>query len=266
MFWNRVLEIMDTSMTTPVPYGWFHLLFFALSIAAGVLLCRFGKKNESSVRRVVLITAITVMLLEVYKLINFGASYEGEISYSFPWHAFPFQFCSTPMYVGLLASLTRGRVHRSACAYLATYALFAGLCVMLYPTSVFVPTIGINIQTMICHGSMLSIGIYLLGVDYVPATHKTLLHALPVFAAAVAIAIGLNEWAFQTGITEFNMFFFSPHNEPHLVLFSDVQRALGVENKLNYLVYVAAFTLAAYVVLMAAKGIRALLCRPRCKA
>ena len=266
MFWNRVLEIMDTQMTCPESYGWFHLLFFALSIIAGVLLCRFVEKDERSVRRVVLVTAIIVILLEVYKLINFGASYEGEITYQFPWGSFPFQFCSTPMYVGLLAGLTRGRVHRSACAYLATYALFAGLCVMVYPGDVFIGTVGINIQTMICHGSMLSIGIYLLGTGYVPTTHKTLFRAVPVFVAAVAVAMALNEWAFRSGLLEdhyFNMFYFSPHTDPHLPLYSDVQNALGVANPLSFIIYVAGFTLAAYLVLMAAKGIRLLVCRGR---
>ena len=269
MFWQRVLEILDTQMTTPPAYGWFHLLFFALSIAAGVLLCVYGKKDERYVRRVVLITAITVMVLEVYKMINFGFSYKEGISYSFPWGSFPFQFCSTPMYVGLLAGLTRGRVHTGLCAYLATFALFAGLCVMFYPGDVFIGTVGINIQTMICHGSMLSIGIYLLGSGYVPSEHKTVLRALPVFCVAVAIAMGLNEWAYRSGLLEehfFNMFYFSPHANPHLPLYSNVQNALGVANPLSFIIYVAGFTLAAYLVLLIAMGIRALVRRCAAKA
>lgn len=266
MFWNRVLEILDTRMTCPEPYGWFHLLFFALAIAAGVLLCVFAKKDAASVRRVVLVTSIVVLLLEVYKLLNFGFSYEGEITYSFPWYAFPFQFCSTPMYVGLLAGLTRGRMHRCACAYLATYAVFAGLCVMIHPGDVFVETVGINIQTMVCHGSMLSIGIYLLGTDYVAAVHKTLLRAVPVFIGAVVVAMGLNEWAYRSGLLEehyFNMFYFSPHTDPHLPLYSDVQNALGVANPLSFIIYVAGFTLGAYAVLLIAMGIRTWILRKR---
>ena len=265
MFWARVLEILDAEMTCPLPYGWFHLLFFAVSIIAGVLLCIFFKDAEKYAPRVVLITAVTVILLEVYKMINFGFSYEDGISYSFPWSSFPWQFCSTPMYVGLLAGLIRrGAVHRSLCAYLATYAMFAGLCVMIYPNSVFIDTIGINIQTMICHGSMLSIGIYLLGSGYVKAEHKTVLHALPVFCAAVAVAMGLNEWAYRTGMLEdhyFNMFYFSPHTDPHLPLYSNVQNALGVDNPLSFIIYVAGFTLASYLVLLLAMGVRALITR-----
>lgn len=261
MFWSRVLEILDTSMTTPPSYGWFHLLFFVASIAGGVLMCVYLKDTQKYAPRVILITAVTVIVLEVYKMINFGFSYEDGISYSFPWGSFPFQFCSTPMYVGLLAGIIRrGAVHRSLCAYLATYAMFAGLCVMIYPNDVFIETVGINIQTMICHGSMLTIGIYLLGSGYVKAEHKTVLRALPVFCTAVVIAFCLNEWAYRTGMLEnhyFNMFYFSPHTDPHLPLYSNVQNALGVANPLSFVIYVAGFTLAAYLVLLIAMGIRA---------
>ena len=74
--------------------------------------------------------------------------------------------------------------------------------------------------------------------------------------------MGLNEWAHRTGLLEehyFNMFYFSPYTDPHLPVYSDVQNALGVDNPLSFVVYVAAFTLAAYLILLIAMGIRALL-------
>lgn len=263
MFWVKVLEIFDTQMQEPASYGLFHIVWIVLSIAAGIALCVWLKDGEKYARRVMLTTAIIVLVLEVYKMINFGFEYENGISYSFPWGSFPFQFCSTPMYVGLLAGLTRrGRLHDAFCAYLATFAVFAGLCVMVYPNDVFIETAGINIQTMICHGSMLTIGIYLFGSGYVKAEHKTILKAIPVFCGAVAIAVGLNEWAYRSGLLEtesFNMFYFSPHQDPHLPVYSDVQNALGVANPLSFIVYVAAFTLAAYIMLLIAMGIRSLL-------
>ena len=263
MNWAKVLQILDTAMVTPESYGWFHIFFFVLSIVAGVALCFILKDGKKHAPNVVLVTAVVVILLEVYKMINFGFTYEGEIDYNFPWGSFPFQFCSTPMYVGLAAGLLRkGRVHESLCAYLATYAVFAGLCVMIYPGDVFIDTIGINIQTMICHGSMLTIGIYLFGSGYVKTEHKTILKALPVFCTMVLIAVGLNEWGYRSGLVEehfFNMFYFSPYEAPHLPVYSDVQRALGVDNPLSFIIYVAVFTLAAYLILLIAMGIRALL-------
>lgn len=258
---QAILAFLDSSMETPLPYGWFHLLWFALSFLALIPLCRYPKNpSDAHVRRVVWITALVVAVLEVYKQINYTFSYENGIAADYQWYAFPFQFCSTPMYVGLLAGIIKkGKVHESLCAYLATYAMFAGLSVMVYPTSVFISTIGINIQTMICHGSMITVGIYLFYSGYVPLKHKTILKALPVFAVNVGIAVVLNEIAHVTGLLEretFNMFFVSPYCEPHLPVYSLVQRL--VPFPICLLVYIMGFTAAAYLVLLIAMGVAVL--------
>ena len=269
MSWAKILEFLDTSMETPVAYGWFHIMFIVLSIVAGVVLCFAFRNGKKYAPRVVLVTSIVVILLEVYKMINFGFgdTYTTTPDYSFQWYAFPFQFCSTPMYVGFAAGLLgKGRIHNSLCAYLATYAVFAGLCVMIYPGDVFMDTVGINIQTMVCHGSMITIGIYLFGSGYVKTEHKTILRALPVFCMMAAIAMGLNEWAHRSGLLEqhdFNMFYFSPYQPAHLPVYSNVQNALGVDHPLSFIIYIIGFTLAAYVILLIAMGVRALLTSTR---
>jgi hypothetical protein len=267
VFWVRVLEILDTPMTTPSPYGWFHLLFFALSVVVGVLLCVYLKEAEKYAPRIILVTAVTALLLEVYKMINFGFSYEDGISYAFPWYAFPWQFCSTPMYVGLLAGIVRrGAVHRSLCAYLATYALFAGLYVMIHPNSVFIDTVGINMQTMICHGSMITIGIYLYATGYVKLSHKTILKAIPVFAVTLSMALIMNEVMYHSGWLngeEFNMFYISPYFENFLPIYSDIHKA--VPSPWNILIYIAGFTAAAYLMLLIAMGVGKLLHKCRRK-
>lgn len=260
-FFQAILAFLDSSMETPLPYGWFHLLWFALSFLALIPLCRYPKNpSDAHVRRVVWITALVVAVLEVYKQINYTFPYENGIAADYQWYAFPFQFCSTPMYAGLLAGIIKkGKVHESLCAYLATYAMFAGLSVMVYPTSVFISTIGINIQTMICHGSMITVGIYLFYSGYVPLKHKTILKALPVFAVNVGIAVLLNEIAHVTGLLEretFNMFFVSPYCEPHLPVYSLVQGV--VPFPLCLVIYIMGFTAAAYLVLLIAMGVAAL--------
>ncbi|MBQ9762239.1 MAG: YwaF family protein [Oscillospiraceae bacterium] len=268
-FWQNVLRILDADMTEPQPYGAFHLIVFALSIAIGIGLGLWHKKNGTPerVRHIVLGTSVLVILLEVYKLINFSFSYENGITFDFAWDAFPWQFCSTPMYVGLLAGLTRkGKLHESLCAYLATYALFAGLIVMIIPTSIFIETIGINIQTSICHGSMISIAIYLMYSGYVKVENKTILKAIPVFAVAILVAMILNEVGHMTGLTEehyFNMFYFSRHEDPHLPIYSLVQPL--VPYPVSLIIYIGGFTLAAYLMLVGAMGIRKLSALPKHK-
>lgn len=263
MFWGNLLNFLDSSMPTPQPYGVFHLVWFAASIVAGVLLCVYCKDTEKYAKRVVLITAIIVTVLEIYKQINYTFSFDGTaITADYQWYAFPWQFCSTPMYVGLLAGLTRGKVHDSLCAYLATFSVFAGVCVMFYPNDVFISTIGINIQTMICHGSMLTIGIYLLGSGYVKLEHKTILKAIPVFAVAVVIAVIANEIAHATGLLEhetFNMFFVSPYCDPHLPVYSIVQQHVAFPWCL--ILYILGFSVAAYLMLLIAMGVKAIVAK-----
>ena len=257
-FLQEVLRILDADMVKPEMYGWFHILSLLLTGFATFTLCRYSKKLQP--RKVVLVTAIVVSLLEAYKQINYSFSYTDGISFDYQWYAFPFQFCSTPMYIGLLAGLTkRGKLHDAANAYLATYAVFAGVCVMLYPSTVFIRTIGINIQTMICHGSMIAIGIYLLHRGYVKVEHKTILKAIPVFAVCVALACVMNELAYRTGLLEtetFDMFFISPYGTPSLPVYSLVQNVVPFPWCL--VIYIAAFTLAAYLMLLIAIGIKTL--------
>lgn len=210
------------------------------------------KPEEKFIRRLLFWTSVVVIVLEIYKQINYSFSYTDGIKYDYQWYAFPFQFCSTPMYIGLLASLVKNnKLHNSLCSYLASFALFAGLCVMFYPADIYIGTIGINIQTSVCHGSMITLGIYLLGSGYVKRTHKTILKAIPVFAALVLTAAVMNEIAFLSGLTAsetFNMFFISPHCDPSLPVYSLVQGVVPFPFCL--IIYVLAFSAAAYIMVL----------------
>ena len=252
-FFASVLRILDASMKTPLPYGWFHLLWIGITLLAAALLCRF----RPNPRKTLLIVTIAVIILEIYKQVNYTFDYENGITIDYQWYAFPFQFCSTPMYIGLLAGLTRpGKFHDALCAYLATFAVFAGAAVMVLPGDVFISTIGINIQTMVCHGSMVFLGIYLLQSGYVKLEHKTILKAVPVFAVCVSIAAVMNEVAYRAGLLKtevFNMFFISPYCAPHLPVYSAVQKA--VPFPLCLVLYILGFSAAAYLVLLVAMGV-----------
>ncbi|MBE6665942.1 MAG: hypothetical protein E7603_06975 [Ruminococcaceae bacterium] len=256
-FWENLLKILDSKMTLPPAWGWFHILFWILTILFAVLLCVFHKKDRPErVRKVVLAVAIVVTILEIYKQINYSFSYGNGITFDYQWYAFPWQFCSTPMYAGLLAGIIKkGKIHDALCAFLATYAMFAGLCVMVYPNDIYTNIIGINIQTSICHGTMISVAIYLLYSGHVKLQHKTILKAMSVFACAMGIAMILNEITYKCGLEEtFNMFYISPHHPPHLPVYSSVQAV--VPFPFCTIIYFAAFSFVAYLILLTAIGIR----------
>lgn len=267
-FFQTILEFLNTQWEAPQAYGVFHLICFALVFVTAFVLCFLWKKGIiRNTDRVVLITAIVVGVLEIYKQINYTFG-DGSSDPYYQWYAFPWQFCSTPLYVGILAGLTKGKVQKCFNSYLATYALFAGLGVMFYPVTVFTPTVGICIQTMVCHGSMIAIGIFLFYTGSVKAHYTTLLQALPVFGANVSIAVLLNELAALIGITEnhtFNMFFLSRHFASDLPVYSLIHNALitpGEPWSLKYVLcivlYVFGFSVCAGLMVLAAYGLKRL--------
>lgn len=264
---ENLISILDTQMTTPTLYGWFHVFSLILTVLTTVALCKAHRKGDHrQVLRVILWTSLLSVFLEIYKQFNYSFSVgDSGIVFDYQWYAFPWQFCSTPMYVGLLAGLTKkGKVHDACCAYLATFSVFAGLCVMVYPGDVFTGTLGINIQTMICHGSMIVLGAYLLFTGYVKLEHKTILKAVPVFASTIGIAMIMNEIAHQTGLLEtetFNMFFISPYCDPSLPVYSLVQTV--VPYPISLIIYIAGFTAASYLILLLTMSIAKLASNPR---
>ena len=257
---GQIIQLLDTKCTEPQLYGIYHVSALVVIALVTFLMCRFVKSpSEKTVRKILLITSVTVIVFEIYKQFNYSFSYvDGKVVYDYQWYAFPFQFCSTPMYIGLLAALIKNqRVHKALCAYLCTFALFAGTAVMIYPGDVFISTVGINIQTVVCHGSMVIIGIFLLYTNYVRSELKTLYYAIPVFAITLSIACILNEIAYFSGLLEtedFNMFFISPHGEPSLPVLSLIQPHLPFV--FDMVVYIVGFSIAAGVMLLISMGIK----------
>lgn len=260
---QKILAFLNTQWETPKSYGTFHISFLIATVLVTILLCFLWKKKViKNPQKVILVIAIIVLIFEIYKqiVLTFG---NGTSAPSYQWWAFPWQFCSTPLYIGLLAGLTKGKMREHFDAYLATYALFAGLAVMLYPGDVFNPTLGICIQTMICHGSMVVVAAFLYYTGYVKSHINTLWKAIPVFAITLGFAITLNEVAYFIGITEnnvFNMFFISRHFDSTLPVYSLVHNGIMASNPNLYpfcvVIYLIGFTLVALIMLSIPMAIR----------
>lgn len=227
-FFEAIIKLHDLTMPTPQPYGIFHIGFVILSALSCFLLCaRFKAPSEKSVRRILFIYSLLCIGLEIYKQISFTFNVEnGVITADYQWYAFPFQFCSTPMFVALVAALVPSkRVYHACLAFLSTFGVIAGILVMAFPTTVFIDIIGVNIQTMIHHGSQISVGLFLL--IRAGAIKKTswALGGVTVFLTAIAIAMLLNctmIYVIPEGET-FNMFFISPYFETTLPVYSSIQ-------------------------------------------
>jgi len=244
-----IIKLLDLRMQKPDFYSnfsnsWFHYLSLLLTFLSFIyLMILFRKSSTRKIKRTLLILGIVMLLFEVYK--QFIFTYQAG---SYQWYTFPFQFCSTPMYLYVIYGLSKNdSLDRYLHAFLATYATFAGLAVMLYPQSVFVDTIGINIQTMVHHGLMASVGLALL-FSKPRLTYKDLFKAMFVFIMLIVIAYTLNtlfDMFIHDGV--FNMFFISPKFGTGLPILSLIQPR--VPSFVFLVIYTLGFSLMAVLIL-----------------
>ena len=262
---EKIVAFMQTEMTEPTLFGGAHLFWIAVAIALVVLVgfkCR--KLTDKQFRTILLVVGVVLIVFEVFKQLNFAYDAATD-TWDYAWKQFPFQFCSVPMYVMLIvACLKEGKFRDYLCSFLATFGLFAGLVVLLYPGSILSPIIFRFSQSMIHHTALLVIGVIMFVSGKVKIEHKTVLKAMAVFAGCVAIAFIMNIVYHATGNTDsFNMFYIGPHSKSDLPIFADIGKALHIEydyvhigNFVFALIYIIAFSIAAYIVLLTAMLIR----------
>ncbi len=233
-FWIKVYNLFDRRMTTPTNYSTFHIVCIILCISAAVLLITLcGNASEKFVRRLAAALWIIIVALEIGKQLLFGFDVEdGRLVWDYAWYAFPFQFCSSPLYVLPFVAFARdGRIRDSAILFLATFSLFAGICVYVIPGDVFVSRIFINVQTMVHHGVQLFFGAYLAYRSRKRLTLKNLPSAAAVFAILVSVAMILNLTVHNAlraaGQDDtFNMFYISPYYQCHMPILSAIDEVL----------------------------------------
>lgn len=213
----------------PAAFGAFHLISVAIILLLGVLMAVFRRRlprGWEAQRRWTMVFALTLLFLEIGKQIVY--SYTPGVGWDYNWDRFPFQFCSTPIYIALVGMcLPRGRVSSAIAAFLATYSPVAGCAVLFYPSAdVFHEIVFLDVHTMLWHGSMLLFGLYLWMSDAVLPKLRTALSAVCVYLPLPLVALLLNELEHATGFAgdyTFNMFYISRYGRCMIPLLSRVQ-------------------------------------------
>ena len=228
-FFASFIDFLDMDMPVPEPYDEFHICFVIITALSCFLLCRyFPAPSEKTLRIILLVYALVCIFLEVYKQLSFtfDVTDAGEITSGYQWYAFPFQFCSIPMYAALLAALIPSKKFlHGAISFLATFGVIAGVLVMATPTTVFIDTIGINIQTMVHHGGQICIGLYLLIKGGACKTLGAELGGIGFFLGAVGTALILDCTVIHLlpEGTTFDMFFLSPYFDTTLPVYVNIE-------------------------------------------
>ena len=249
---------LQTEHEKPTNYSSFHITFIILTILATVLLCVFFKKaSDKKVRIFVAIVWGVIFLFEIYKQLVDNYSDGAFIAYN--WEFFPFQLCSSPLYLlPIIAFVKDCKFRDGAIMFIATFSFFGGLCVYVIPDNVFnTEFLGVQIQTMVHHGVQIMLGIYMFVFYRKKFTLKNAYLPVIYFACLCAIALVFNVIMFKVMPDQkFNMFYISPYSECLLPILSDVYNA--VPYIVFLLIYVFGFVLCAFLMFVIMFGIEKL--------
>jgi len=250
----------DSFPPSALPYSWFHFLFIGLTMVTGYIAIRLGRVYRRTTEeqgrltktdQVVFRFGIFLLCIELYKQI-----FLGQIFTNYQWYVFPFQFCSVPIYVCLIAPWLKKVRFKEACySFLGIYAFIAGIGVMALPTSVFISQISICLHTMMWHGGMISIGLFLLANRRIGIEIRQWFDASTILFGFIVISIVINlivHFAFPN--QWLNAFFINPWLPSPFPVLGPIliagQAAYGLFwGWLMYLVaYIIAFFLGGFIV------------------
>jgi uncharacterized membrane protein YwaF len=260
-FFEKIVYALSATMERPTIFGTWHFVSLALAIAlTAFMIWKFKDCSDKTLRRILFIFWVVIVLLEVYKQIVFSMHSDGVTAeWRYQWYAFPFQFCSSPLYILPIVAFARdGKFRDAAIVFLATFSVFAGTCVYVFPNDVFTSQLFICIQTMVHHGVQVFFGVYLAFRYRDKMNFKGLVRATGVFTTLAAIAMAINLGAHYLfpliGIEDtLNMFYISPFENCTLPVLSMVDEALPYAPFLC--VYIFGFMLCAGLVMLIMKGL-----------
>lgn len=225
---EEILYFFMFKMEAPTLLGTFHIIGFIVFLAIGIPLAAWLIKSDDKKFRISLLIIWAVLLLgEIYRELVFSFNVvDGVGAWGYAWYQFPFQICSAPLYaLPLIAFLKPGRARDALMAYSGTFALFAGVAVMFYPTTVFCSYTLINYQSLIHHGLQAITGAAMIARMRNRLSYKTLLSSYIVFGIVLCIAMTINlagqnilRAAEVSG--DLNMFFISPYHSCDLPILS----------------------------------------------
>ena len=241
------LDLLFTStaweMVRPKAYGPFHLLFMLIGFAVCALAAwRFRNASERTNRVVLLSVGVFLLLSEIYKQL-FYYFFMNDNTYA--WWIFPFQLCSIPMYLCIIAPLLKpGKVQKAMYSFMMIYNLLGGAIAFAEPSGLLHSYWTLTIHALIWHMLLVFVGLYLCFSNRGGHTIKDYRLATVTFLILCAVAFSINLIFWNVSDGSINMFFVGPNNSP-LIVFKQISEYFGWY--VSTALYIPAVCLGAYL-------------------
>lgn len=264
-FFEKILYFLQhLKMREPESFGWFHWLWIFLTIFSVVVLVKRRVKHDEKQLKIILFTyGVVAFILELIKQLIWAFNYDSVnkiVTFEYEWYAFPFQLCTTPIFVSLICCFLKdNKIRRAMLSYMAFVTILGSLATAIIPDSCFVSDILVNIHTMWLHFGSLVVSVYLLISNEVKLDIINLKNALLVFLIFVGIAQVLNFAIYGSGLLNgqtFNMFYISPYFESTLPVFDIIWQSVAYP--LFLLTYLCVIATGSFIIYFVVWGIKKL--------
>jgi uncharacterized membrane protein YwaF len=222
---DKLLEATAWEMNPPPAYGVFHLSFTFIGVFICILFARKLRNLSERGHKIVLGSVGGFLALtEIYKQL-FYCFYMSNNTYV--WWIFPFQLCSVPMYLCIIAIFLKpGPVRNGVYGFMTTYNLLGGIMAFIEPSGITHGYWTLTLHAYIWHMLLIFIGVYLIMSEHFAKTRKDYFHATLTFLALCAVAFTINVIFWNASEGTINMFFVGPKNSS-LAVFKDIAQNFG---------------------------------------
>ncbi len=222
---ENLIRMTAWEMETPKPYGPFHLIWSVVGIALCILLAwRFRRLGAKGNRILLWVTGGLLVLCEVYKQL-FYYYHVGNGSYQ--WWIFPFQMCSVPMYLCIIAPFLKpGRVQSGMYHFMMIYNLMGGIIALIEPSGLVHKYWTLTLHAFLWHTALIFLGLYLGFSGHTTARKSDFKHATFTLLGLCVIAFCINLIFSDAANGDINMFFIGPRVSS-LIIFKDIAERFG---------------------------------------
>ena len=231
-------------MTPPTAYGLFHILFTVIGFALSAFVAwKLRHVSEKTAGRILFLCGLVLTLSEIFK--QFFCYFIIEES-TYHWGEFPFQLCSVPMYLCLLAPFVKeGKLRRAMYSFMVLYNLLGGGIAFMEPSGLFHEYLFLTAHSCCWHMMLVFVGLFLCMSKRGGDQKSDYAYATQTFLVLCAVAFGIN-CAVQFGLgEEINMFFIGPGNSS-IIVFKQISEWLGWY--VNTPIYIGVLSFGAYLV------------------
>ena len=240
MLVEEFVHFLQGTMAEPGIFSWFHIVALIPIIALAIFIPLYFKdRKEKTYKLILLIFWIVLIIFEIFKQLVKALHYGSPSYWEYSVRDFPFSICSMVYYLTPIILFVNKEKHPkivdAAIGYLSFITMTMGIIVCIYTKMVTSELIYINIQTLVHHGALVIMGLFIYVWNRRTITIKTFYRTLIAFGITAVMAILINVAFYPHFI---NMFFINPTRITNLPVGSIVQERAG------YVVYLITFLAA----------------------